>query len=166
MDKGCPKGIQGISGPTSMTHFEVKDGCWTEEYAKLDSLCVMILDFINEHPDVAAEVRITKDSIRSMLQELRTFYSGKETINEIRKKKALPPIEETDKLIAKAQIDNSEHYFHKVRICGTEIFLDGQKIKGVTDYTIEARRDQETLQTEGRLKLVINVDPADVQLES
>lgn len=61
---------------------------------------------------------------------------------------------------------SDESYSHKVKIDGSEIFLDGQKIKGVTSYKLEARRDQETFQTEGRLKLVINVDPADVQLES
>lgn len=65
-----------------------------------------------------------------------------------------------------ASMKSDESYSHKVKIDGSEIFLDGQKIKGVTSYKLEARRDQETFQTEGRLELVISVNLTDVQLES
>lgn len=62
-----PKGEPGPSGPTSMTHFEMKDGCWTEEYAELDGLCIAILNFLNRHPELAAKVEITRDYMRSLL---------------------------------------------------------------------------------------------------
>ncbi len=65
--RGCPKGEPGIAGPSSMSHFEVKDECWTEEYAKLDSLCITVLNFLEEHPELASKVEITKECIKSAL---------------------------------------------------------------------------------------------------
>ena len=50
-----------------MTHFEMKDGCWTEEYAELDGLCITILNFLNRHPELAARVEITITILGAMI---------------------------------------------------------------------------------------------------
>lgn len=65
--RGCPKGEPGIAGPSSMSHFEVKDECWTEEYAELQGLCITVLNFLYEHPELASKVEITKECIKSAL---------------------------------------------------------------------------------------------------
>ena len=57
--------VQGMSGPTSMTQFEIPSGKWTQQHAELNGLCVKILNFLNEYPDIASKVEITKDLIRS-----------------------------------------------------------------------------------------------------
>lgn len=60
-------GEQGMSGPTSMTKFEIKDGCWSKEYAELNGLCIQILNFLNEHSELSSTIVITKSSIISVL---------------------------------------------------------------------------------------------------
>lgn len=51
----------GISGPLSITNFEVVDGIWTREYAELQ------MQFMQEHPDIAAKVEVTSRGISSKL---------------------------------------------------------------------------------------------------
>lgn len=65
-----PKGAQGISGPTGITNFEIPDGMWTQEHANLNSLCIKVLNFLNEHSEVASHVEITKDMIKSSISNI------------------------------------------------------------------------------------------------
>ena len=58
-------GPEGIPGPTSMTNFEILDGIWTEKHGVLNGLCVQILNYLNENPELASRVEITKEDIRS-----------------------------------------------------------------------------------------------------
>ena len=60
-----PLGPEGIPGPTSMTNFEIPDGIWTEKHGVLNGLCVQILNYLNENPELASRVEITKEDIRS-----------------------------------------------------------------------------------------------------
>ena len=61
------QGVQGMSGPTSMTQFEIPSGKWTQQHAELNGLCVKILNFLNENPDIASKVEITRNLIVSAL---------------------------------------------------------------------------------------------------
>ncbi|MCH4280138.1 hypothetical protein LQE94_08910 [Mediterraneibacter sp. NSJ-151] len=54
----------GISGPTSMTDFELKDGCWTEECAELQNWCINVMKFLSSHPNLSTKVEITRNSIK------------------------------------------------------------------------------------------------------
>lgn len=59
-------GPKGVSGPTSITNFEISDGgVWTEKHAILNGLCIQILNFLKENPEIASRVEITKENIRS-----------------------------------------------------------------------------------------------------
>lgn len=53
-----------ISGPTPMTDFEVPDGKWTEKHGKLNSLCLAVLNFLNENPGIASKAEITPNNIK------------------------------------------------------------------------------------------------------
>lgn len=66
MIKG-PKGKQGMSGPTSLMEFELKDGNWTEKYVELENLCLAIVNFINHNPELSTKVEITEEYIRSFI---------------------------------------------------------------------------------------------------
>ena len=57
----------GISGPLSITNFEVVDGIWTREYAELQKRCMGVMQFMQEHPDIAAKVEVTRRGISSKL---------------------------------------------------------------------------------------------------
>lgn len=46
------KGEQGMSGPTSITQFEIKDGSWTQKHVELDSLCLAVLKFLEKNPEL------------------------------------------------------------------------------------------------------------------
>ena len=56
----------GLSGPSSVTFFEVKDERWTKKYAELQSLCFKVMRFLEENPEIAAKVIITNHDMRSM----------------------------------------------------------------------------------------------------
>lgn len=56
----------GLSGPSSVTFFEVKGERWTKEYAELQSLCFRVMRFLKENPEIATKVIITKHDMRSM----------------------------------------------------------------------------------------------------
>ena len=58
-------GFQGMPGPSSMIHFEIPDGVWTEKHAILNGLCIQILNFLKENPEIASRVEITKENIQS-----------------------------------------------------------------------------------------------------
>lgn len=59
---------RGLSGPSSMTQFEVRDGRWNETYAKLQTLCFKVQQFLLANPDAAEKVEITKQDIKSFLE--------------------------------------------------------------------------------------------------
>ena len=61
------EGWQGMSGPTSMTDFEIQDGCWKQEHVELQNLCLRIKNFIGSHPDIASKVEITKHTMKSTI---------------------------------------------------------------------------------------------------
>lgn len=60
-------GKTGISGPTSHTFFEVNEEGWSEKYVELDNLCLPILKFLKQNPEIASVVEITKDAMISRL---------------------------------------------------------------------------------------------------
>lgn len=60
-------GSTGAPGPTSMTHFEISNGCWEKKHAELQGLCLKICDFIEKNPNIAQKVVITKDIIRGFV---------------------------------------------------------------------------------------------------
>lgn len=62
------QGVPGMSGPTGMTDFELKDGCWSMEYVELQGLCVEIINFMEKHPDLATKIEITRHSIKSRIR--------------------------------------------------------------------------------------------------
>lgn len=61
------EGKQGMPGPASMTDFEIKNGCWKQEHAELQNLCLKIMNFIETHPDIASKVEITRCAIKSTI---------------------------------------------------------------------------------------------------
>jgi len=60
-------GEQGMSGPTSMTDFEIRDGSWTDKHVELENLCISVLNFLHNNPEIAERVEITKKTIKSSL---------------------------------------------------------------------------------------------------
>lgn len=61
-------GESGMSGPASMTHFEIRDGRWRQEHVELENLCISVLNFIRKNPELVTKVEIQTDSIRSYME--------------------------------------------------------------------------------------------------
>ena len=58
----------GMSGPAGITDFEIEPAKhWNEKHIQLQNLCFQILRFIQDNPEVASEVTVTRDSIKSLL---------------------------------------------------------------------------------------------------
>lgn len=62
------KGNTGISGPSSETYFETRNGRWNEKYAELQALCFTIQKFLVKNPEIAAKVEITTSNMKSFLE--------------------------------------------------------------------------------------------------
>ena len=62
------KGDTGISGPSSETYFEIRNGKWDEKYAELQTLCFTIQKFLLKNPEIAAKVEITTSNMKSFLE--------------------------------------------------------------------------------------------------
>lgn len=65
-EKG-PQGDCGMTGPSSITYFEIRHGGWNEKYAVLQALCFGVQKFLLENPEIARKIEITQFNIKSYL---------------------------------------------------------------------------------------------------
>lgn len=59
------KGLKGCQGPSQFTDLAIPDNKWTEQHGELNGLCLMVLNYLQEHPGIARKIEITNSSIKS-----------------------------------------------------------------------------------------------------
>lgn len=58
----------GIPGPSGITDFETGETGWSKKHVQLQNLCFSIIKFMQENPEIASTITITRDSIKSSIR--------------------------------------------------------------------------------------------------